>query len=81
MIIAADCSAQEQRVLGPREKFPNCRLKCFTAARYVNYMDQDDAADLAGPFGSNYARLAKIKAKWDPENVFHLNQNIQPAID
>jgi FAD binding domain/Berberine and berberine like len=51
----------------------------FAQARYLNYLDQDDAADLAGPFGGNYARLAQIKAKWDPGNVFHLNQNIQPA--
>ena len=53
----------------------------FAEARYLNYMDQDDAADLAGPFGGNYARLARIKTQWDPENVFHLNQNIQPARD
>jgi hypothetical protein len=59
---------------------PFARLEPFFAgARYVNYLDQDDAADLAGPFGGNYARLAQIKAKWDPGNVFHLNQNIQPA--
>ena len=51
----------------------------FASARYVNYLDQDDAADLAGPFGVNYARLARVKAKWDPQNVFHLNQNVQPA--
>ncbi len=53
----------------------------FAEARYLNYMDQDDAADLSGPFGGNYARLAQIKARWDPENVFHLNQNVQPAGD
>jgi hypothetical protein len=45
----------------------------------VNYLDQDDGADLSGPYGANYARLAQIKAQWDPENVFHINQNIQPA--
>jgi FAD/FMN-containing dehydrogenase len=51
----------------------------FAEARYLNYMDQDDAADLAGPFGANYAKLAQVKVRWDPENVFHLNQNIQPT--
>jgi FAD/FMN-containing dehydrogenase len=53
----------------------------FAKARYVNYLDQDDAGDLAGPFGANYARLAQIKAKYDPGNLFHLNQNIRPAIE
>ena len=73
-----DAAANEQNIAWARQGF--ARLEpFFAAARYVNYMDQDDAADLAGPFGGNYARLAQIKAKWDPENVFHLNQNIQPG--
>jgi|GEM_PF-1534216 len=73
-----DAAAKEENIAWARQGF--VRLEPFFAgARYVNYLDQDDAADLAGPFGGNYARLAQIKAKWDPGNVFHLNQNIQPA--
>jgi len=73
-----DLAATEKNIAWARQSF--ARLEPFFAsARYVNYMDQDDAGDVAGPFGPNYARLAKIKAQWDPENIFHLNQNIQPA--
>ncbi len=73
-----DAAVAEENIAWARQGF--ARLEpAFAKARYVNYMDQDDAADVAGPFGGNYARLAQVKAKWDPENVFHLNQNIRPA--
>jgi FAD/FMN-containing dehydrogenase len=50
-----------------------------SAGRYVNYLDQDDGStDISSAYGANYARLSEIKAKYDPENSFHLNQNIVP---
>jgi FAD/FMN-containing dehydrogenase len=51
-----------------------------STARYVNYMGDDEAPDqVAAAYGPNYPRLQKIKAKYDPGNVFHLNQNILPS--
>lgn len=51
----------------------------MTSARYVNYMADDEASkSVALAYGANYARLQKVKAAFDPDNVFHLNQNIQP---
>jgi len=48
-------------------------------ARYLNYMDADESGDPAAvAYGSNYARLRELKAKYDPENVFHVNVNIKP---
>lgn len=32
---------------------------------------------VAAAYGSNYDRLVQIKEKYDPENIFHLNQNIK----
>jgi FAD/FMN-containing dehydrogenase len=45
---------------------------------YVNFMTQDEADRIAAAYGPNYDRLVQIKKKYDPENVFHLNQNIKP---
>jgi hypothetical protein len=49
-------------------------------AGYVNFM-MDDEADgrVRAAYGGNYRRLASIKAKYDPKNLFRVNQNIQPA--
>jgi FAD/FMN-containing dehydrogenase len=40
-------------------------------------MDEDDVA--AGAYGRTLERLQRVKAAYDPENVFRLNQNIAPA--
>jgi FAD/FMN-containing dehydrogenase len=47
---------------------------------YVNFMMDDEAAGrLQATYGDNYRRLASIKAKYDPNNLFRVNQNIEPA--
>jgi hypothetical protein len=49
-----------------------------TGAKYVNFLG--DAEDAAAAYGAGtYARLVEVKDRWDPENVFHLNQNIAPS--
>ena len=56
-------------------------LKAFSTGRgYINFMTHDeDPARIEASLGKNLARLAEVKANWDPRNVFRTNRNIQPA--
>ena len=47
---------------------------------YPNFMMDDEGdARLKASFGDNYPRLAALKKRYDPANLFHVNQNIRPA--
>jgi hypothetical protein len=46
---------------------------------YVNFMMDEGQDRVKATYGANYDRLAKAKSTYDPDNVFRVNQNIQPA--
>lgn len=48
-------------------------------AGYVNFLMDEGQDRIRATYGDNNGRLAEIKAKWDPDNLFHMNQNIEPA--
>jgi FAD/FMN-containing dehydrogenase len=45
---------------------------------YVNFMMDEGPARVQATYRGNYNRLAQLKARYDPDNVFRVNQNIQP---
>ena len=48
--------------------------------RYVNYLGDDEPGDaVRAAYGPNYSRLSEVKRRYDPDNLFRLNQNIKPA--
>jgi hypothetical protein len=46
---------------------------------YVNMMMDEGQDRVKASYGDNYTRLTQVKKQYDPENVFRVNQNIQPA--
>ncbi len=56
-------------------------LKPFsTGGTYINFLTEDEGPErIQAALGSGLKRLAEVKAKWDPENVFRTNRNIKPA--
>jgi FAD/FMN-containing dehydrogenase len=55
-------------------------VKPFSAAGgYINFMDADDQARIGDNYAGNYAKLAAVKKTYDPNNLFHVNQNIAPV--
>jgi hypothetical protein len=42
-------------------------------------MMEEGEERIRATYRGNYARLAAVKAKYDPGNFFHVNQNIRPA--
>jgi FAD/FMN-containing dehydrogenase len=46
---------------------------------YVNFLMDEDHARVKATYGPNYERLTHVKAAYDPDNVFRINQNIPPA--
>jgi FAD/FMN-containing dehydrogenase len=46
---------------------------------YVNFMPGDEADRVEAAYGRNYRRLAEAKRRYDPTNLFRMNQNVKPA--
>lgn len=50
-----------------------------TGSVYVNFLSSDDETRVRAAYGSNYDRLVALKNRYDPTNLFRVNQNIAPA--
>ena len=67
---------REARIQEVREDW--ARLVKFTHGYYVN-LNEEDAARTHANYGDNYARLVKVKNRYDPRNLMRLNANIEPT--
>jgi len=73
-----DPSETEANVRWVRETF--AALEPYMAPQvYVNYLGDDESARTRDAYGPNYERLVNLKRRYDPANLFRLNQNIDPT--
>ncbi len=74
--VFTDPAETEDRVAAVRRYYE--AMAPFMKGYYTN-LNEEGAGKTKGNYGSSYARLAQIKAKYDPNNLFRLNANIEPA--
>lgn len=71
--------SEDKKCIDWSREFFNASAPFASGGVYVNFMTDDETTRIASAYGSNFERLAQIKKKYDPDNLFHLNQNIKPA--
>ncbi|HLF70319.1 MAG TPA: BBE domain-containing protein, partial [Actinomycetota bacterium] len=74
--------AEEKQVISwVRDCFSDMK-RFSTGQAYLNFTGKEESdkdAIVRSAYGDNYARLQELKKKYDPQNFFRLNQNIEPA--
>ena len=73
-----DDAKDDQKCIGWARDFFKASAPFASAGAYVNFMTDEEGDRVAAAYGSNYDRLVQAKKRFDPDNVFHLNQNIKP---
>jgi FAD/FMN-containing dehydrogenase len=73
-----DDVADDERGIAWAREFFQASAPYASAGAYVNFMTEEEGDRVAAAYGSNYDRLIQTKKRYDPENIFHLNQNIKP---
>jgi FAD/FMN-containing dehydrogenase len=69
----------EANVSWAREAWRDLR-RFSTGGTYVNFLSEEERGDrIRDAYGANLARLVEVKSRWDPDNVFRANKNIEPA--
>jgi FAD/FMN-containing dehydrogenase len=74
----ADPAKDEQCIGWARELF-RAAGPFATGGVYVNFLTQEEGDRVRAAYGGNYDRLVRLKNRYDPTNLFRVNQNIRPA--
>ena len=72
-------SEEDEKNITWTRKFYEAMQPCLSNKVYVNTLGVEGEERVKEAYGENYQRLAALKSKYDPENLFRLNQNIPPV--
>ena len=73
-----DTAKEDKHCVSWARKFFDATLPFATGGVYVNFMSEDETDRTGSAYGDNFKRMTELKKKYDPTNMFRLNQNIQP---
>ncbi len=73
-----DDLAQDNTCIAWARDFFKASAPYASAGVYINFMTEEEGERVKAAYGPNYERLVQLKRQYDPENLFHLNQNISP---
>jgi FAD/FMN-containing dehydrogenase len=69
----------DKRCIDWSRDFFNASAPFASGGVYVNFLTADEGDRVRSAYGPSYNRLVQVKRKYDPDNLFHMNQNIKPA--
>jgi FAD/FMN-containing dehydrogenase len=70
--------AQDQACVAWARRLFDAAAPFASGSVYVNFMPDDEGDRVEKAYGTNYGRLVDIKRRYDPDNLFRMNQNIRP---
>jgi FAD/FMN-containing dehydrogenase len=74
-----DDPADDKSCIAWSRDYFNASAPFASGGVYVNFLTADETDRVGAAYGPSYNRLAQVKRKYDPGNLFRMNQNIKPA--
>jgi len=74
-----ESAAEDERCIGWAREFFAKSQPFASGGAYINFLTQDETDRIAFAYGATYDRLVELKKKYDPTNLFRMNQNIKPV--
>jgi FAD/FMN-containing dehydrogenase len=74
-----DSPAEDETCITWARAFFQASAPFATGGVYVNFLTEDEGERVRAAYGPNHARLSEVKRRYDPNNLFQVNQNIRPA--